>query len=189
MPGGALKLRDVRKLAETRAAFDFDLPMTELPGLPPELSAGGGRVQTQLRFGREQGVTTAEVRLHAQLQVTCQRCMGPMSLAVDADSPVVIVESEHEAEDAPAGMETFLAPDGRLSLSALVAEELLLALPLVPLHGAGASCQQLGAPAATGVGAAAGAADTPAAPADNAAVVRPFADLRALLERGEKADK
>ena len=31
MPGGALKLRDVRKLAETRAAFDLDLPLTDLP--------------------------------------------------------------------------------------------------------------------------------------------------------------
>jgi uncharacterized protein len=188
MPGGASKLRDIRKLAETRAAFDFDLPMTDLPGLPPELSAGGGRVQTQLRFGREQGFATAEVRLHAQLQVTCQRCMGPLSLAVDAKSPVVIVESEQEAEDAPAGMETFLAPDGRLSLSALVAEELLLALPIVPLHGTGTGCQPVGeAPVAGTQAALAGGAGAPAA--DGAAVVRPFADLRALLERGGKANK
>jgi uncharacterized protein len=187
MPAGALKLRDVRKLAETRAAFDFDLPMTDLPGLPPELSAGGGRVQTQLRFGREQGFATAEVRLHAQLQVICQRCMGPMALAVDANSPVVIVQSEHEAEDAPAGMEMFLAPDGRLSLSALVAEELLLALPIVPLHGAGTACQPPGEAPVSGT--AAPAAGASAGPADGAALVRPFADLRALLERGGKADK
>jgi uncharacterized protein len=185
MPGGASKLRDIRKLAETRAAFDFDLPMTDLPGLPPELSAGGGRVQTQLRFGREQGFATAEVRLHAQLQVTCQRCMGPLSLAVDAKSPVVIVESEQEAEDAPAGMETFLAPDGRLSLSALVAEELLLALPIVPLHGTGTACQP--APVAGTQAALAGGTGAPAP--DGAAVVRPFADLRALLERGGKVSK
>jgi uncharacterized protein len=188
MPGGASKLRDIRKLAETRAAFDFDLPMTDLPGLPPELSAGGGRVQTQLRFSREQGFATAEVQLHAQLQVTCQRCMGLMSLAVDAKSPVVIVESEHEAEDAPAGMETFLAPDGRLSLSALVAEELLLALPIVPLHGAGTACQSVG-DAAVGGAQAALAGASGAATADGAALVRPFAELRALLERGGKADK
>jgi uncharacterized protein len=188
MPGGASKLRDIRKLAETRAAFDFDLPMTDLPGLPPELSAGGGRVQTQLRFGREQGFATAEVRLHAQLQVTCQRCMGPLSLAVDAKSPVVIVESEREAEGAPAGMETFLAPDGRLSLSALVAEELLLALPIVPLHGTGTACRPPGEPDVAGAQAAlAGGTGAPAA--DGAAVVRPFADLRALLERGGKANK
>jgi uncharacterized protein len=186
MPGGALKLRDVRKLAETRAAFDLDIPLSDLPGLPPEVAASGGKVQAQLRFGREQGFATAEVRLQAQLQVTCQRCMGPMPLAVEAISPVVLVESEREAEDAPAGLETFLAPDGRLSLEALVAEELLLAVPIVPVHPSGAECQLIvGAPAAEP--AAAAPAPIRTAPADGAAVARPFADLRALLERGGKA--
>jgi uncharacterized protein len=188
MPGGALKLRDVRKLAETRAAFDLDIPLSELPGLPPEVAASGGKVQAQLRFGREQGFATAEVRLQAQLQVTCQRCMGPMPLAVEAISPVVLVESEREAEDAPAGLETFLAPEGRLSLEALVAEELLLAVPIVPVHAAGAQCQPIiGARAVQSAAAASAPIGTPPAPAEGAAVARPFADLRALLERGGKA--
>jgi uncharacterized protein len=188
MPGGALKLRDVRKLAETRAGFDLDIALSDLPGLPAEVAASGGRVQAQLRFGREQGFATAEVRLQAQLQVTCQRCMGSMPLELEAVSPVVLVESEREAEDAPAGLETFLAPDGRLSLEALVAEELLLAVPIVPVHAAGAACQPIiQAPAAQSAGSAPAAPGTPTAPADGAAVARPFADLRALLERGGKA--
>jgi uncharacterized protein len=190
MPGGALKLRDVRKLAETHAAFDFELPVADLPGVPSELSAGGGQVQAQVRFGQEQGFATAEVRLHAQLQVTCQRCMSPMPLELQANSPIVVVTSEREAEDAPAGLETFLAPDGRLSLAALVAEELLLALPIVPVHRTSAACQPL--LAARPIGALDEAKDPSgvgAAPADGAAVARPFADLRALLERGGKADK
>jgi uncharacterized protein len=176
MPGGALKLRDVRKLAETRAGFDLDIALSDLPGLPPEVAASGGRVQAQLRFGREQGFATAEVRLQAQLQVTCQRCMGSMPLELEAVSPVVLVESEREAEDAPAGLE------------ALVAEELLLAVPIVPVHAAGAECQPIiQAPAAQSAGSAPAAPGTPTAPADGAAVARPFADLRALLERGGKA--
>ena len=87
-------------------------------------------------------------------------------------------------------METFLAPDGRLSLAALVAEELLLALPIVPVHRTSAACQPL--LAARPIGALDEAKDPSgvgAAPADGAAVARPFADLRALLERGGKADK
>ena len=47
---------------------------------------------------------------------------------------MLLVGSEREAEEAPVGWETYLAPEGRLSLAALVAEELLLALPIVPLH-------------------------------------------------------
>jgi uncharacterized protein len=180
MLGGALNLRDVRKLADTRAAFDFEVPVAKLPGLPPDLGAGDGQVKVKVRFAREQGFAIADVSLSARLQVTCQRCMAPMPLAVQAHSPVLVVESEREAEDAPVGYETFLAPEGRLSLEALAAEELLLALPIVPLHEADAVCA-----AAESVARA-----THAAPvAEETATARPFADLKALLERGGKAPK
>lgn len=181
MPGGALKLRDVRKLAESRAAFELEMPVSELPGLPLDLLAGDGRVQAQLRFGREQGFAIADVQLRARLQVICQRCMGPMPLEIDTSASVV-VESEHDAEQAPAGWETFLAPEGRLSLAALTAEELLLAVPIVPLHGVDAACM----PAQAAVNSPL-VAQVRAAP--DTATARPFADLRALLERGGKTTK
>jgi uncharacterized protein len=182
MPGGALKLRDVKKLAETRAAFEFEMPVAQLPGLPPELSAGDGRVQVKLRFSREQGFAMADVELHARLQVICQRCMAPMPLAIEANSPVLVVETEREAEEAPAGWETFLAPEGRLSLEALAAEELLLAVPIVPLHGADSACAPAQPPAQAQAAAQTG-------PVEDVATARPFADLRALLERGGKTTK
>ena len=182
MSGGALKLRDVRKLADTRAAFDFEVRVAELPGLPPDLGARDGQLKVQVRFGREQGFAIADVSLSARLQVTCQRCMAPMPLTVQAHSPVLVVESEREAEDAPVGWETFLAPEGRLSLEALAAEELLLALPIVPLHEAAAACAQLESVARA-------ARSAPAAVEEASATARPFADLKALLERGGKAPK
>jgi len=183
MSGGALKLRDVRKLADSRAAFEFEIPVAELPDIPPEFGAGNGLVQAQVRFGREQGFAVADVELRAQLQVVCQRCMAPMPLTVESHSPVLVVETEREAEEAPAGWETFLAPEGRLSLAALVAEEVLLAIPIVPLHDAGRSCA-----AAAPDAVAATPAGPEAAAIEEGATVRPFADLKALLERRGKDD-
>ena len=183
MSGGALKLRDVRKLADSRAAFEFEIPVAELPDIPPEFGAGNGLVQAQVRFGREQGFAVADVELRAQLQVVCQRCMAPMPLTVESHSPVLVVETEREAEEAPAGWETFLAPEGRLSLAALVAEEVLLAIPIVPLHDAGPSCA-----AAAPDAVAATPAGPEAAAIEEGATIRPFADLKALLERRSKDD-
>ncbi len=182
MSGGGLKLRDTRKLADTRAEFDFEVPLRELPGMPPELASSDGRVRAQVRFGREQGFAIADVSLDAQLQVTCQRCMAPMSLTVRARSPVQVVGSEQEAEEAPAGRETFLAPEGRLSLEALVAEELLLALPIVPLHEPGTAC-------AAAEPILQDAAAAPAEAEEAGSTVRPFADLKALLEQGSRRPK
>src|SRR6202790_2279909 len=183
MPGGASKLRDVRKLADARAALDLDIPVAELPGLPVELISGGGQVHAHLQFGREQGFMVAQVALKAPLELICQRCMGPMPVPIATSSPVLLIESAADAEAAPVEWETYLAAEGRLSFEALAAEELLLALPVVPLHADSSACE-----AAAGRSlppTEAEPASRPQAAAEQA-LVRPFADLRALLDGGAK---
>jgi uncharacterized protein len=181
MPGGAQKLRDVRKLADARATLDLDIPVAELPGLPGELILGRGQVHARVQFGREQGFMVAQVALRGQLELICQRCMGPMPLPIETSSPVLLIESEADAEAAPVEWETYLAAEGRLNLAALAAEELLLALPVVPLHADSSACEA----AAGRLPPAPDAAPTSPAPAEPA-MVRPFADLRALLDGGAK---
>jgi len=200
MPDGASKLRDLKQLSDTGAAFEYELELAQLPGVPLHRSASAGTVRARLRFGREQGWPAAQVALEAEVEMTCQRCMRPMRVRIEADSPVLIVESERAAEDVPAGAETFLAPEGRLSIAALVAEELLLALPIVPMHEFGASCaaaepEAMHLPGAStmpdlrpagegnGEGHGNGAGDGNGA---GRPVTRPFAQLRAMMERGGK---
>jgi len=175
MPGGASKLRDVRKLSDGRAIVELDIPLAEMPGLPIELICGGGPLNVSVQFGREQGYMMAQVGLRGELQLICQRCMGPMAWPVNATSSVLLIESESEADGAPVEWETCLAADGRLAIGALAAEELLLALPIVPSHASGAECRQI-EPAAM---------PTPAA-VEEPVMARPFADLRALLGQGPK---
>jgi len=181
MPGGASKLRDVRKLADARATLELEIPVAELPGLPGELMSGGGQVHAHVQFGREQGFMVAQVALRAQLELICQRCMGPMRLPIETSSPVLLVESEADAEAAPVEWETYLAAEGRLSVAALAAEELLLALPVVPLHADSDACVAAGKPAALP-----DAQPAPQPQSAEQATVRPFADLRALLDGGGK---
>lgn len=173
MPGGALKLRDVRKLSDAHAILDLDVPLAELPGLPVELILGGGPLHAHVEFSREQGFMVAHVALRGALELVCQRCLGPMRWQVDTRSPVLLIESETEADGAPSEWETFLAAEGRLSVAALAAEELRLALPIVPLHADGGQCQQAPTPA-------------PAPVAAEQVTARPFADLRTLLEQRAK---
>jgi uncharacterized protein len=176
MPGGALKLRDVRKLSEAQMLLEADVSLSEMPGLPPGLMPGRVPLHVQARFGVEQGRWVAHVALSGELQMTCQRCMRPMRWPVDTQSPVLLIESESQAEGAPLEWETFLASEGKVSLAALAAEELLLGLPIVPLHADSADCT----------------ASVPAAQEtvkSDAVVTRPFADLRALLEQATKPGK
>jgi len=173
----------------------LDIPVAELPGLPGELICGSGQLHAHVQFGREQGFMVAQVALRGQLELICQRCMGPMPLPIESSSPVLLVESEADAEAAPVEWETYLAAEGRLSVAALAAEELLLALPVVPLHADGgcnpavaglAPPQQTAEPmpplAGTGL-AGTGPAGTEVS---GTGPTRPFADLRALLDGSAK---
>ena len=175
MPEGWSTPRDLAKLAELRAHFDYEIPLGELPGIPGEFAVADGPVRAKLQFGRERGLPRVQIGLQVTLTPICQRCLGAMRLEVSAEMRVVVVDSEAQAASVPEEFETFLAADGHSSLAALVAEELLLALPIVPRHAAGEHCQ---------------VADTgfvqpplPGTPAGEE-TQRPFAELRALLERG-----
>ena len=176
MAPGWSKPRNLERLAEQRARFEFDIPLVDLPGIPAEFSLAAEPVQVWLQFGRDRGVAVADVRLRAVLQPRCQRCLDTMRLPIRADSRVAVVDSAAAAARAPEELETFLAPEGHSSLAALAAEELLLALPIVARHAEG-ECSV-----------AAAVESMPLAPPGAAAAgetQRPFADLRAMFERGK----
>jgi uncharacterized metal-binding protein YceD (DUF177 family) len=68
----------------------------------------------------------------------------------------------------------------------LAAEELLLALPVVPLHADSSACE---AAAGRALEARSVAAASSPQSAGEQATARPFADLRALLDGGAKTKK
>lgn len=74
-------------------------------------------------------------KVHASLQVTCQRCLQAMTLAVDSEFALSPVRSEEEAEELPEAYEpVMLGEDDSINLWALVEDELMLSLPVVALH-------------------------------------------------------
>jgi uncharacterized protein len=176
MPGGWSKPRDLAKLADSRAEFEYDIPVNELPGLPVELHAADRSLHVKLRFEREQGLAVAQVAISGAVTLECQRCLRPMDYAVDAAARVALVSSEPDADRVPDELETYLAADGQLTCGALAAEELLLALPIAPRHADAAQCV-----AGAGASASNVLADAAGAAAGDQETQRPFADLRALL--------
>jgi len=165
------KLRDIDLLADGHASFEFVIPLAEFPRLTPQLSRPEGVARGVVRFAREGGVPVAHVKVNAPVVLTCQRCLGPIDLPVDCEGPVAMVADGASADAAPAGLETILAPERRLSVRDLVEEELLLALPIVALHEPGRCAR----------GATIGSAPPPEpATADRH---RPFEQLGELLKR------
>jgi len=125
---------DVDRLSHGGAEIDFDVPLAELPRLRARIAGIGGSARGTARFGREAGFAIAELSLAGTATLQCQRCMRAMDLPIDSTSSVALITAEAQAAEVPDELEPVLAREGRISAGELVEEELLLALPIVPLH-------------------------------------------------------
>ena len=111
------------------------------------------------------------LRADATLPLTCQRCMGEVETPVTVDRHFVFVDDEDRAsalDDESDDDVLVAAPD--FNLHALIEDELLLALPLVPRHDTCPADVRLSAQSA----------DFDAAQVDK---VNPFAALAALKDK------
>jgi uncharacterized protein len=134
MSEGWSKLRDIDLLADGKAEFDLVVPLEYMARVQREFVRPGNEVRGLVTFRREMGRPLARVELSGRLELICQRCMAPMQWPVRTKSSAILLDAEHEADQLPASTETVLAPQGKVRLIDLIEEELLLALPLVPLH-------------------------------------------------------
>jgi DUF177 domain-containing protein len=125
---------DVDRLALGETEIDFDVPLDELPRLRSRIAGVGGRARGSARFGRRAGFAVVELVLAGKATLQCQRCMRPMEMILDSTTEVALILAEADAAEVPEDLEPVLAREGRTSIGELVEEELLLALPIVPLH-------------------------------------------------------
>jgi uncharacterized protein len=76
-----------------------------------------------------------ELRVQGSVRMQCQRCLQPVTLALEVDRPIRFVADEDEAARLDEeGDDDVLALTARLDLLALIEDELILALPIVPRH-------------------------------------------------------
>ena len=167
------QLSDVDRLADRQADVAFEIPLDQLPRVRAQLASSGGKISGVAHFRREAGFRVVALQMDGVATLTCQRCLEPMKWPVGSMARVALVAAESEADRVPQEFETVLAPENRIRVLDLVEEELLLALPLVPLHADAGECS--GRKSVPGVAAEA------AEPEQD--TQRPFERLGELLKR------
>ena len=163
---------DVDRLAEAEADVDFAVPLAELPRLRAQLANVAGEVHGHAHFRRAASIPVVELTLQGTARLACQRCLGAMDIGVEATAEVGLVATEADVSRVPEELEPVLAPEGRISVGELIEEELLLTLPIVPLHAEGDACD-----------AAAAAAPRAQSEREGGETQKPFAQLAELLKR------
>jgi uncharacterized protein len=123
------------RLAESGAALRGSLPLNSMTRLAGYLNDTEGEVNVELEFGiDEHKVRYVQGRLRASLQLVCQRCLQPLAYPLEIDVALGLSPSEAAAGSLPGHYEPVVVEEPRLDLGKLVEDELLLALPIVPMH-------------------------------------------------------
>lgn len=130
------RLGNPRKFAQQGVHLSGQVPLLALERLGEVLMAREGQAAVTLAFGiSEERKLVVRGRVDAQLVLTCQRCLGPVSVPVDADIALAIVADEETAKNLPGAFDPWLVEEeSDADLYIMVEDELLLNLPAVAYH-------------------------------------------------------
>lgn len=159
---------DAWRMVTQRRVFEGVVPLRRMPRLVASLVDDEGEVRYALEFGRDEfDVGFLEIRVEAGLPLLCQRTLERFVQPVALSQRLGLLREEAEEDALPPGYEpVLLDAEGQLRPLELVEDELILALPLVPVS-----------PDAEAI-------DTEAPPStDEVEAASPFAALSALKQR------
>ncbi len=113
------------------------IAISRLERMGKSLASTQGEIEFQLD-GELDGQRRPNLRLSisGQVQLTCQRCLTDFTFPLALENRLVLVARESELpeiedEDLEAD---FLVADGKLNVRDLIEDEIILSLPLAPMH-------------------------------------------------------
>jgi len=129
----------INNIEFARKALEFHdtIAVSQLLRLRDVIASDKGELDWHLQGSvDEMGRQRLKIHLRGQLQLTCQRCLEEFTHEVDMTSGFIVVadESAIPSEEEDSGDEDYLVADTQMQVLELVEDEVLLALPIAPMH-------------------------------------------------------
>jgi uncharacterized protein len=123
------------KLAVSGEHLTGQLQLQQLDHISDLILNRDGWVNYLLAFGKdEKGVVTITGEISASLTVRCQRCLNEMQLQLQGPVNIAVIDNHLQMDIVPDSLEPVIAEEHKIALPRLIADELLLAMPLAPVH-------------------------------------------------------
>jgi uncharacterized protein len=126
---------DAWRAVSAGARFEGALPLERLARLRPSLVDADGQVEYVVQFGRNSlDQPYVEIEAKARLPLQCQRSLERYLQPVELVQRLGLITREEQEAALPEGTEPLLlAPGAELHPAELIEDELILALPVVPI--------------------------------------------------------
>lgn len=135
----------LRKSVNSRARYVVKIPLAMLSRvsnaavsvgeIQPELADSINAFSVVLAFNvGENGKPVVQVSVKGCVLLECQRCLQPVQQEVSISSLLTVVKHDEEAKNRLSEVEPLIVNDDSLDIHALLEDEILLSLPIVPMH-------------------------------------------------------
>lgn len=125
---------DPFQLAAEGAVLEGEVSQANFDRLIPDPAARTRPVEIRLEFfPAENDAVLARGHVETEVPLICQRCMEPMTQRVVAQPEILFVRPQQATALTQQGIEV-IAVEGRIDLRHLLEDELLLGLPMIPMH-------------------------------------------------------
>lgn len=106
-----------------------------MPRLNSLLANGDGKIHVSLSFAvDEQRLRTVSGSASGTVTQTCQRCLEPVPVDVEAEVNLAVALNEEQAKNLPRYYDPLIVEAEDIELLSLIEDELILSLPLVAYH-------------------------------------------------------
>lgn len=132
---------DPLRYAEEGKRLQGEIDITEMDRLKASVSRAKACVKLNMSFGMDE-LKNKFIDGHMQTELTliCQRCLQDMTVTIKRDFLLGLVRNVKQADALPHGYEPLMVNLTTVKLAAIIEDELILALPIVPMHAA-SQCQ------------------------------------------------
>ena len=132
-------------MVAAKRLFDGRLPLAGMSRLRPALADAEGDCRFEVEFGVDaMGMRYVEVRAEAELPLLCQRTLERFLHPVRINQRLGLITDESQEAALPEGVEPLLLDaSGELNPAGLVEDELILAVPVVPIDPASAEIEAI----------------------------------------------
>jgi len=125
---------DVWRMVAQGRRFEGSLTLASMRRLAPSLCNTSGSLRFSLEFGRDElGIGFVAVHVEGALPLMCQRRLEPFDWPVLLDSRLGLIRKEEDEAGLPEGYEPLLVEETEIRPADVIEDEVILALPVVPL--------------------------------------------------------
>ncbi|SEK74292.1 uncharacterized protein SAMN05428989_0713 [Pseudoxanthomonas sp. GM95] len=130
------EILDAWRMVAARRSFEGKVPLAALRRLEGLLTDAEGEVTFALQFDRDAlQVPYVELKIETALPLECQRSLQRFLFPVSMVQKLGLIKDEADEAALPEDVEALLVPeDGMLRTLDLIEDELVLAVPAVPMN-------------------------------------------------------